>query len=78
VDRGIVARDVYLAIVSPAAGYTGPFIEIPTQTTSVQPRKVLFTAQRGGVDLLRAEVTFSDSTGTVDGTVPKVLTWSLQ
>jgi hypothetical protein len=78
VDRGIIARDVYLGLLAPSAAYTLPHIEIPTQATSVTPRLVVFTAQRDGVDLLRAEVTFTDSTGTADGTVPKVLSWSLQ
>jgi hypothetical protein len=78
VDRGIVARDVYLGLLAPSAAYAGPHISIPLQATSSQPRVVVFTAQRGGVDLLRAEVTFTDATGTVDGTTPKVLTWSLQ
>ena len=78
VDRGIVARDVYLGLASPSSAYTGPHVSIPTTATTTTPRVVVFTASSGGVDQLRAEVQFTDSSGTVDGTIPKVLTWSLQ
>jgi hypothetical protein len=78
VDRGIVARDTYLALSAPAAGYTGPHISIPQAATSTQPRDVLFTAVMGGVTLLRSRVIFADATGTVDGNVPTVMTWSQQ
>ncbi len=78
VDRGIVARDVYLGLSSPSSACTGPMVAIPAAATTTTPRVVVFTASSGGVDQLRAEVQFTDSTGTVDGTTPKVLTWSLQ
>jgi hypothetical protein len=76
VDRGIVARDTYLALSLPAAAYTGPHISIPLALTTTLPRDVLFTAVMGGVTLLRSEVKFSDATGLVDGAVPSVITWS--
>ena len=78
VDRGVIAREVYLGLASPATAYTGPHLSIPTTATTTTPRLVVFTASSGGVDQLRAEVQFTDSSGTVDGTIPKVLTWSLQ
>jgi hypothetical protein len=78
VDRGIIAREVYLGLATPAAAYTGPHVSIPAVATTTTPRDVVFTASVDGVDLLRSEVTFSDPSGTTDGTIPKVLTWSLQ
>lgn len=78
VDRGIVARELYLGLSSPSSAYSGPHVSIPTAATTTTPRVVVFTASSGGVDRLRAEVQFTDSSGTVDGTIPKVLTWSLQ
>ena len=78
VDRGVIARDTYLGLSTPAVAYTGPHISIPAVATSTTPRDVVFTASIAGVDQLRSEVTFTDATGTVDGTIPKVLTWSLQ
>jgi Tfp pilus assembly protein PilX len=78
VDRGVIARHVYLGLLTPSALYTGPHLAIPAIATSTTPRVVVFTASLAGVDLLRAEVRFADATGTVDGTVPNVVTWSLQ
>ncbi|MDX6255187.1 MAG: hypothetical protein QOJ11_1521 [Frankiales bacterium] len=78
VDRGIIAREVYLGLATPAVGYTGPHVAIPTVATTTTPRDVVFTASVGGADVLRSEVTFSDASGSSDGTIPKVLTWSLQ
>jgi hypothetical protein len=78
VDRGIIARETYLGLSTPAVAYTGPHISIPAVATSTTPRDVVFTASVAGVDLLRSEVMFTDAAGTADGTIPKVLTWSLQ
>jgi hypothetical protein len=75
VDRGIVARDLYLATTI-GAGYTGPVVSIPPLTRN--PRQLSLTASVGGVPLVRAEVQFTDSTGTVNGGVPHVLSWSGQ
>ncbi|MDX6229602.1 MAG: hypothetical protein QOI76_2992 [Frankiales bacterium] len=75
VDRGIVARDVYLATTI-GAGYTGPVVSIPPLTRN--PRQLSLTASVGGVPLVRAEVQFTDPTGMVNGGVPHVLSWSGQ
>jgi hypothetical protein len=50
----------------------------PGSGTSSAPRDVVFSAVAGGVTLLRAEVTFTDGTGTADGTFPHVVSWSQQ
>jgi hypothetical protein len=75
VDRGVLARDVYLATTF-ATGYTGPVVSIPPVIQS--PRQVSLTASVAGVPLVRAEVRFTDPTGTANGGVPHVLSWSAQ
>jgi hypothetical protein len=75
VDRGVIARDLYMATTI-GAGYAGPVVSIPPLT--VNPRQLSLTASVGGVPLVRAEVQFTDSTGTVNGGVPHVLSWSGQ
>lgn len=75
VDRGVWARDVYLGTTL-AGGYTGPVVSIPPVVQNA--RQVSLTASVGGVPLVRAEVKFTDSTGTVNGGVPHVLSWSGQ
>jgi hypothetical protein len=72
VDRGIVARNLLLAMTR-AAGYSGVLISIPP----AGPRDVVFTANSAaGVALLRAEVLFTDVTGSANGTIADVQTWS--
>lgn len=44
----------------------------------VQPRDAVFTATAGGVLFLRSEVRFTDASGSADGSVPHVVTWSQQ
>jgi hypothetical protein len=75
VDRGVVVRHL-LSTMTPAAGYSGPLISIPP--IGQQPRHVLLVATDGtGQVLARADVTFADSTGTENGSIPRVNEWSV-
>ena len=75
VDRGVIVRDLWTATTIGSA-YTGPLISIPPLLQA--PRQLSLTAQIAGVSVLRAEVQFTDSAGTANGSVPHVLTWSQQ
>ena len=62
--------------MTPAAGYSGPLISIPALGQA--KRRVLLTATDiSGTPLARADVTFADSTGAVNGTLPTVTEWSV-
>ncbi len=74
VDRGVVVRHLR-STMTPAAGYTGPLVAVPPLGQA--PRRVLMTAvDAGGTTLARADLTFADSTGAVNGTQPTVREWS--
>jgi hypothetical protein len=75
VDRGVVVRDLWMSTTIGSA-YTGPLISVPPLIQA--PRQLSLTAQIAGVGVVRAEVQFTDSTGTANGAVPHVLTWSQQ
>jgi hypothetical protein len=78
VDRGVVARHLYLATTQ-AAGTTQPVISIPLLPRN--PRRVLFTVSFGGATELLADVTFTNSAatgGTANGTYAHVAQWSRQ
>ena len=75
VDRGVVVRHL-LSTMTPAAGYTGPLISIPPDRAAAaagSPGR----HRRCGAVLARADVTFADSAGTANGTIPRVNEWSV-
>jgi hypothetical protein len=73
VDRGIVARDVYLGMTR-LSTYTGAMISIPG--SSYQPRVVLFTISVAGVAKLRVQATFSNGAGADGVTTVALSQWA--
>jgi hypothetical protein len=74
-DRGIVARHL-VSSMTPAAGFTGPLISVPSLGQA--KRTVLLTAiDAGGITLARADVTFASANGLVNGTFPTVNEWTV-
>jgi hypothetical protein len=74
-DRGVVVRHLASSMTA-AAGYVGPLISVPSLGQA--KRKVLLTAtDAAGTALARADVTFANAAGTVNGTVPTVNEWTV-
>jgi hypothetical protein len=76
VDRGIIARHARLAM-TPAGAYAGPLISIPR--IDQDPRNVFVVVRDASANvMLRAEVTLANSTGTINGDIPRINRWSQQ
>lgn len=74
-DRGVVVRHLSSSMTA-AAGYDGPIISVPTLGQA--KRKVVLTAtDAGGATLARADVTFANAAGTLNGTIPTVNEWTI-
>lgn len=74
-DRGVVVRHL-LSSMTTAAGYAGPLISVPA--LGQNKRRVVLTAtDAGGATLARADVTFANAAGTLNGTVPTLIEWTV-
>jgi hypothetical protein len=74
-DRGAVVRHL-TSSMTPASGFTGPLIAVPSLGQA--KRQVLLTAtDAGGATLARADVTFANSSGTANGAIPTVNEWTV-
>lgn len=75
VDRGVVVRHLLSSMTS-AAGYAGPLISVPLLGQA--KRSVVLTAtDAGGITLARADVTFANAAGTLNGTIPTLNEWTV-
>jgi hypothetical protein len=75
VDRGVVVRHLASSMTA-AAGYAGPLISVPVLGQA--KRKVVLTAtDAGGATLARADVTFANAAGTLNGTIPTLNEWTV-
>lgn len=75
IDRGVVVRHLSSAMTA-AAGYSGAMISVPA-LGQTKRRVVLTATDSGGATLARADVTFANAGGTVNGTVPTVNEWTV-
>jgi hypothetical protein len=74
-DRGVVVRHLVSSMTA-AAGYGGAMVSVPA--LGLAKRRVVLTAtDSGGVTLARADVTFANAGGTVNGTFPTVNEWTV-
>jgi hypothetical protein len=74
-DRGVVVRHL-LSSMTAAAGYAGPLISVPLLGQA--KRMVVLTAtDAAGVTLARADVTFANAAGTLNGTIPTLNEWTV-
>jgi hypothetical protein len=75
VDRGVVVRHLLSSMTS-AGGYSGPHISVPP--LGLAKRQVVLTAtDAGGITLARADVTFANAAGTLNGTIPTLNEWTV-
>jgi hypothetical protein len=74
-DRGVVVRHLASSMTA-AAGYAGAMISVPA-LGQTKRRVVLTATDSGGATLARADVTFANAGGTVNGTVPTVNEWTV-
>ncbi|MDT7788465.1 MAG: hypothetical protein QOF58_6884 [Pseudonocardiales bacterium] len=74
-DRGVVVRHLASSMTA-AAGYAGAMISVPA-LGQTKRRVVLTATDSGGVTLARADVTFANAGGTVNGTFPTVNEWTV-
>jgi hypothetical protein len=75
VDRGILARHVYLGLTSAAAA--PPLIGLPAVPSRL-PRFLSISILAGAVEQLRIYARFSDAAGTSSGSLVRVDQWSHQ